>query len=148
MYAKGEGVARDDKAAIDWLLKAAQQGHAEARKEAAELLYTMGRYFEAAGLGHEGAARKLAEEMKQAGKPEAARELLVLFAYQAREAPPPPPAWPRGYSLDAGADPARTIAVRVAGVGSVQAVAVDPGMASPYEIIRWFPETDGKAKPK
>ena len=146
MYAKGEGVARDDKAAADWLLKAAQQGHAEARKEAAELLYTMGRYFEAAGLGHEGAARKLAEELTQAGKPEAARELLILFAAQARELPPPAPAWPRGFSLDAGADPARTIAVRVGGVGSMQAVGVDAGMTSPYEIIRWYPETDGKAK--
>jgi len=144
MYARGEGVARDDKAAVDWLMKAAQQGHPEARKEAGELLYAMGRHFEAAGLGHEGAARKFAEELTQAGKPEAARELLILFAYQAREVPPPPPAWPRGYSLDVGADPVRTIAVRVAGVGSMQAVGIDSAMGNVYDIIRWFPETDSK----
>ena len=115
MYAKGEGVARNDQLALQWLLQAAEQGHPEARKEAGELLNAMGRHEEASALGHEGAARQA-----------------------------PPPAWPQGVSTDPGPDPSRTIAVRVAGVGMAQAVAVDGSMANPYEIIRWFPETDGK----
>jgi TPR repeat protein len=145
MYARGAGVARDDRVAAEWLLKAAQQGHPEARKEAAELLYRMGNDIEAAALGHEGAARRLADKLAAAGQPGAAEELRRRLA----AGPPPflpPPAWPQGVSTDPGVDQSRAIAVRIVGVAIPQAAAIDAAMGNVYDIIRWFPETDGKAR--
>lgn len=147
MYARGEGVPQNDRVAAQWLSKAAQQGHAEARKEAAELFYKMGDDMEAAALGHEGAARRLADKLAKAGQPGAAEELRRYLAAGARQFPAPP-AWPQGVATDPGEDQSRTMVVRIAGVAIAQAAAVDAGMANVYEIIRWFPETDGKAKPK
>jgi TPR repeat protein len=138
MYARGEHVARDDQLAAQWLLRAAEQGHPQARKEAGEALYRMGRDPEAAALGHEGAARRLAEKMSAAGQPGAAEELRRFLAHAQRQAPPPR-AWPEGIATDPGDDPTRTIAIRIAGAGSIQAVAVNPMMASPYDVILWFP---------
>ena len=147
MYARGEGVARDDRVAVEWLVKAAHQGHPEARKEAAELLYRMGNDIEAAALGHEGAARRLADKLVAAGQPGAAEELRRRLA--AGLPPfPPPPAWPQGVSTDPGVDPSRAIAVRIGGVAIPQAAAADAAMGNVYDIIRWFPETDRKAKSK
>jgi hypothetical protein len=147
MYARGEGVAQNDRVAAEWLKKAAQQGHAEARKEAAELFYKMGDDMEAAALGHEGAARRLADKLAKAGQPGAAEELRRYLAAGARQFPAPP-AWPQGVATDPGEDQSRTIAVRIGGVAVPQAAAMDAAMANVYDIIRWFPETDGKAKPK
>jgi TPR repeat protein len=95
MYAKGENVARNDRLAAEWLLRAAEQGHPQARKAAGE-------------------------------------------AYARREAPPAP-VWREGVATDPGEDPSRTLAVRVAGAGSMQAVAINPMVASPYDVILWFP---------
>ncbi len=146
MYARGEGVAKDERVAVEWLVKAAQQGHPEARKEAAELLYRMGNDIEAAALGHEGAARRLADRMAAAGQPGAREELMRYLAAGPRRFPPPP-AWPQGISRQAPEDQTRTIAVRIAGVSIPQAAAVDVGMVNVYDIIRWFPETDVKPPP-
>jgi TPR repeat protein len=145
MYARGGGGPPHDRVAAEWLLKAAQQGHPEARKEAAELLYRMGNDIEAAALGHEGAARRLADKLAAAGQPGAAEELRRRLA--AGPPPfPPPPAWPQGVSTDPGVDQSRAIAVRIVGVAIPQAAAIDAAMGNVYDIIRWFPETDGKAR--
>jgi TPR repeat protein len=141
MYAKGEGVPRDERLAAEWLSKAAQQGHPAARQQAAELLHAQGRHLEAASFGHEGAARALAAEMAKAGNAREAEEFLRRFK-EPREWPAPR-AWPTGMALDPGADPQRALQTRIAGVGSMQAAAADAGMTNLYEIIRWFPETDG-----
>jgi hypothetical protein len=146
MYARGEGVAPDERVAAQWLKKAAQQGHAEARKEAAELFYKLGEDQEAAALGHEAAARRLADKLEKAGYP-GAREELRRYLASPRQFPAPP-AWPEGVTTDPGEDQSRTIAVRIAGVVVPQAAAMDAAMGNVYDIIRWFPETDGKAKPK
>ncbi len=147
MYAKGDGVARNDRVAAEWLLKAAHQGHREAHKKAGELYFAMGDYLQAASLGHEGAARRLAEQLRQAGRPEAAAEILRILQEGQRRLPAAP-TWPQGVSLDPGEDQQRTIMVRVAGVATIQGVGHDAAMGNVYDIIRWFPETDGKAKPK
>jgi TPR repeat protein len=144
MYARGEGVARNDRLAAEWLKKAAGQGHAEARKEAAELFYKMGDDMEAAALGHEAAARRLADKLAQSGQPGAAEELRRYLA--APRHFPAPPAWPQGVTTDPGEDQSRTIMVRIAGVAVPQAAAMDAAMGNVYDIIRWFPETDGKKK--
>ena len=146
MYAKGEGVARDERTAADWLLKAAHQGHPEARKEAAELFFALGEDLQAASLGHEGAARRLADKLIKAGQPDTAAELMRNFRDNQRRRLPPPPVHAQGVATDPGDDPRRTIMVRIAGVGVAQAAAADPAIGNVYDIIRWFPETDGKAK--
>ena len=143
MYARGETVARDERLAAEWLTKAAQHGHAAARREAAEIYYRLGDDVAAAALGHEGAARRLATRMAAAGQPDAAAELRRRLAAGPPQFPPAP-VWPQGISTNAGDDQLRTIAVRIAGVGSMQAAAVDAGIANVYDVIRWFPETDGK----
>jgi len=147
MYAKGEGVPRDERAAAEWLSQAAYQGHAEARKEAGELYYKMGNYMEAAALGHEGAVHALADQAIKAGQPGAAEEYR-RWLHAPKPKPPAARAWPTGISLDPGEDRQRTMQVRAAGVGTAQAVSVNAGVANVYEIIRWFPETDGKGKTK
>jgi len=53
-----------------------------------------------------------------------------------------------GVATDPGDDPQRTIMVRIAGVAAAHAAAADAAMGNVYDIIRWFPETDGKVKPK
>jgi TPR repeat protein len=145
IYAKGAGVPRDERLAAGWLRKAASQGHAEARKEAAELYYQMGEDFEAAALGHEGAARRLAAKLEAAGRRDAAAELRRQIA-----AGPPgfpaPPAFPQGIATDPGDDFSRKVMVRIAGIPVPQAAAHDAGMGNVYDIIRWFPESDGKKK--
>jgi TPR repeat protein len=112
MYARGEGVPRDERAGLEWLLKAADQGHPEASREAADLLQAM-------------------------GQREAAQMLRSRAAV-------PPPAWPQGIATRPPEDFTRTVAIRVAGVAVAQRVAIDAGLASVYDIIRWFPETDGR----
>jgi len=52
-----------------------------------------------------------------------------------------------GIALDPGPDQSRTIALRIGGVAVAQSAGMDAGMANVYDIIRWFPETDGR-KPK
>jgi TPR repeat protein len=148
MYLKGEGVGRDDKLALDWLLKAARQSHPEARKLAGELLHAAGRELEAMELGNEAAARALSAEMAaKSGRPDAAVAFMAQFLeYQRRMAALPPPPRAEGLTLAVPADPVRTIAVRVASAGSVQGIGVDPSYASPDDIIRWFPEIDGRKK--
>jgi TPR repeat protein len=143
MYAKGDGVPRNDEAAAQWLMKAAQQGHPEARKEAGELLYALGRDMEAAALGHEGAARRLAVKLAASGRPDAAAELNRYLA-DARARTPPPPVYPDGIAQDPGADQSREIAVRVGGVGDMQANAMNAATADPYDIIRWYPANEFK----
>jgi TPR repeat protein len=144
IYRKGEGVPRDDQLAAKYLLAAAQQGHVEARKEAGELLYSLGRDEEAAMLGHEAAGKRWAAKMGK-GDPRAEAFMNAMVA-RAKAQVPPPPVFPSGIARDVGADQTRTIAVRVAGVGVAHAAAGDAAIASVYDIIRWFPETDGKKK--
>ena len=48
----------------------------------------------------------------------------------------------------AGEDEARTMFVRGGGVPFTQPAARDAAMADVYDIIRWFPGSDGKPKPK
>jgi TPR repeat protein len=128
---------------VDLLLKAARQGHPQARKEAPERLYRLQRYEEAAELGHDGAMRKLAEQMAQkAGKPEAASQLYLFIKSRYRE--PPAPQWPSGFVIDPGEDQSRTMVVRVGGVAQAFAASADAAIGNLYDIIRWFPETDGK----
>jgi TPR repeat protein len=136
MYAKGDAVPRNDEAALQWLMKAAQQGHPEARKEAGELLYALGRDMDAAALGHEGAARRLALKLAASGRPDAAAELNRFLA-DARSRVPPPPAYPDGIAQHPGADQSREIAVRVGGVGDIQINAISAVTADPWDIIRW-----------
>ena len=143
IFAKGEGVPRDERAAAHWLARAAHQGHAEARKEAGELYYKLGNYMEAAALGHEGAVHALADQAMKSGQP-GAREEYLRWLNAPKPKPPAARAWPTGISLDPGEDQQRTMQVRVAGVGSIQAVAANAAIANVYDIIRWFPETDGK----
>ena len=148
IYARGEGgVPRDEKAAVELLMRAAERGHDGARKEAGELLYAMGRDMEAAALGHEGAIKRLAAKYAAGGHKEAEAELRAYLKESQRRMPPPP-VLPSGVALDPGPDQSRTIAVRVGGVAAPQGAAMDAGMANVYDIIRWFPETDGKAKAK
>ena len=143
MYAHGEDVPRNDRSAVEWLAKAAQQGHPEARREAAELYYAMGEDMQAAALGHEGAARRLAAKLEAAGQRDAAAELRRRIA--AGPPPvPPAPAWPQGIATKPPEDFARAVALRVGGVGVAHAAAMDAALANPWDIIRWFPETDGK----
>ena len=144
MYAKGEHVPRDERMALEWLTKAANYGHADARKEAAELLYAMGDDMAAVRLGHAGAARRLAAKLEASGQRDAAAELRRYLASQPK--PPPPPVYPTGVTTDPGEDQSRTLMVRIAGVGVAHAAGMDAAMGNVYDIIRWFPESDGKAK--
>jgi TPR repeat protein len=118
MYAKGEHVAQDDRAAAQWLTRAAGQGHPQARKEAGELFYRMGL----------DAARRLSAKLGRTIEP---------------PKPFPPPEYPSGASNDPGKDPYRETAVRIAGVGTAHAAAVDAAIGNVYDIIRWFPEAAG-----
>ncbi len=133
----------DEEAAAKWLLKAAEQGHQEARKEAAELFYRKGNYEQATALGHEGAMKKYAEQLAaKAGKPEVAGQIHLFMKSRYRA----PPAFPSvsGVATDQDKDFARTVALRVASVATAHAATVDAAIANVYDIIRWFPETDGK----
>jgi hypothetical protein len=143
IYAKGEIVPRNDELATEWLARAAEQGHPQARKEAAELYYAMGKDAEAVALGHEGAARRLSAKLKAAGHPDADAELHRYLA-NAPTRFPPPPVWPEGIARDPGDDPARSIAIRVGGVADFQSAAINAATANAWDIIRWFPETDSK----
>jgi len=145
LYAKGEVVARDDELAVEWLVKAAHQGHPQARVEAGDLLFSMGRDIEATQLGHEGAARRLAAKLAVQGHPSALADLDRYLA-EVRSRFPPPPVYPSGVASDPGTDQFRERAIRVSGVGDMQANAMNAAIASPWDIIRWFPETDGKRR--
>ncbi len=59
---------------------------------------------------------------------------------------PPVPTWPEGISTDPGEDKQRAMQVRVAAVPVPQAAARDAAIGNVYDIVRWFPETDGKKK--
>ena len=144
IYARGEGVPRNEPLAAVYLQNAAQQGHPEARKEAAELFYKMGMDQEAAALGHDGAARRLAEKLDGKGYP-GSREELRRYLAQPRSFPPPPK-FPEGLSRDPGPDQSRTMTVRVGGVAVAQSAAFDANQSNVWDIIRWFPETDGRKK--
>jgi TPR repeat protein len=147
IYARGEGgVPRDEKAAVELLTKAAERGHDGARKEAGELLYAMNRDMEAAALGHEGAIKRLSAKYAAGGHKEAEAELRAYLRESQRRMAPPP-VLPSGIALDPGPDQSRTIALRIGGVGVAQSAGMDAGMGNVYDIIRWFPETDGR-KPK
>ncbi len=119
MYAKGEGVPQNDRAADELLLEAAQQGHREA-------------------------VRAFADRLAQKGYSRRAELFMRAFDEQARARPAP--AWPTGLSLDPGEDEQRKIQTRVAGVAMAQAVALDAGIGNVYEVIPWIPEIDGKKK--
>lgn len=144
IYRNGAGVPRDDRTAVQWLYKAASQGHAEARREAAEIFYELGEDAQAAQLGHVGAARRLAAEMKKKGHPNADEELRRYLADPPKA--PPRLAFPTGVVSDPGEDQYRKRVVRIAGVGTAHAAGHDAGMGNVYDIIRWFPPTDGIAK--
>ena len=144
IYAKGEGVPRNEPLAAVHLQNAAQQGHVEARKEAAELFYKMGMDQEAAALGHDGAAKRLAAKLDGKGYP-GSREDLRRYLAQPREFPPPPK-FASGISRDAGPDQGRAMTVRVGAVAIAQGAAHDAGQSNVWDIIRWFPETDGRKK--
>lgn len=126
------------------LQNAAQQGHVEARKEAAELFYKMGMDQEAAALGHDGAAKRLAAKLDGKGYP-GSREELRRYLSQPRSFPPPPK-FAEGISRDPGPDQGRAMTVRVGAVAIAQGAAVDAGQSNVWDIIRWFPETDGRKK--
>jgi len=128
---------------VEWLVKAAHQGHPQARVEAGDLLFSMGRDIEATQLGHEGAARRLAAKLAVQGHPSALADLDRYLA-EVRSRFPPPPVYPSGVASDPGTDQFRERAIRVSGVGDMQANAMNAAIASPWDIIRWFPETDGK----
>jgi TPR repeat protein len=145
IYLKGDGVPRDDQLAAKYLKGAAEQGHAGARKEAGELLYSMGRDEEASALGHEAATKRWAKKRSQ-GNPQAEAYLLALAERNKRQLELPPPVFPRGISRDPGPDHTRALAVRVGGVAVAHGAAGDAAIANVYDIIRWFPETDGKKK--
>lgn len=136
MYARGEDAPKDDKAALEWLLKAARQGHPQARAEAAELLYRAGEDMAAAELGHSRAANRVAARIAASGKP---AEAAAFRAQLAALRPPPPPVYPSGVDLDPGKDFARDTPVRIAGLGLAEAAAGDAAIANVYDIIRWFP---------
>jgi len=146
MYRKGENVARDDKAALDWLLRAAHQNHPEARKEAAQIHYEMGNDAAATMLGHEAAARRFAAKLDADGQHEAAAQLRRYLAQPPRF--PAAPTWAQGIATAAGEDESRTMFHRGGGVPLPKPAAADPAIADVYDIIRWFPGSDGKPKPK
>ena len=98
-------------------------------------------------MGDERSARIVVEQLANAGHKDAAAELSRRLE-EGRKAAPAMPAWPQGINRDLGEDQQRTMAVRIAGVAVPQAAAMDAAMANPYDIIRWFPETDGKAAAK
>jgi len=143
MYRKGENVPRDDKAALDWLLRAANQANPEARKEAAQIHYEMGDDARAAMLGHEAAGRRLVAKLDAVGDHQAAAELRRYLAQPPRF--PAAPTWPQGITA-AREDEARTMFFRGGGVPLPQPAARDAAMADVYDIIRWFPGSDGKKK--
>jgi hypothetical protein len=78
------------------------------------------------------------------GDPVAA-ERLYRFLTERRRLPAPPP-WPEGITTDPGEDLPRKMQIRIAGVAVARAAARDAAIANVYDIIRWFPETDGKKK--
>jgi hypothetical protein len=104
----------------------------------------MGDDMAAVRLGHAGAARRLAAKLEASGQRDAAAELRRYLASQPK--PPPSPVYPTGVTTDPGEDQSRTLAVRIAGVGVAHAAGMDAAMGNVYDIIRWFPESDGKAK--
>ena len=144
IYANGEGTKRDEREAVKWLAAAARQGHPEARKEAAALYFALGDMVEAAAYGHAGAQKALAAQLATAGPKEQAE--LLQRMYGGPPAFPPPPVWPQGIALEAGEDTQRTLQVRSAGTGARHAAAQNAALANIYDIIRWFPETDGKPR--
>ncbi len=144
MYAKGENAPRDEREAVKWLAAAARQGHPEARKEAAELYYKLGDLVEAMAYGHPRAEKELAARLAAASDAEKAEYLKRMYA--APRGFPPPIVHPAGITRDAGEDRERHMAVRVAGMATAYAAAGDAAIANVYDIVRWFPETDGKPK--
>jgi TPR repeat protein len=147
LYRQGGEIKRDDQEALRWFAKAADQGHPEARKEAADLLFGMGKHQEAALLGHEGAALALAARATAQGGPAAGAQVLLLMKSMSGKAPVKVD-WPQGAATDPGADQQRTMSVRAANVAVPQAATSDASIASVFEVIRWFPETDAKPKPR
>lgn len=145
LYARGEHVARNDTEALVWLRRAAEQGHADARREAAAAHFRLGQYMEAALLGHEGALAALAAKLVAEGKAAAVPEVTMKIRAMS-ERQPPVPTWPEGISTDPGEDKQRAMQVRVAAVPVPQAAARDAAIGNVYDIVRWFPETDGKKK--
>jgi len=139
MLARVEGVARDDQAALRWLLKATDQGHVEARREAGDLLFRMGKMQEAALHGNPVALAALA-----ASTPAGPAIALRIQAEASR--PIPKPNWPQGIARHPGEDHMRKFALRVAAVPIPQAAAGDAGIANLYDIIPWVPEIDGRKK--
>ena len=95
-------------------------------------------------LGHDGAAKRLAAKLDGKGYP-GSREELRRYLAQPRSFPPMPK-FPDGIASDAGPDQSRTMAVRVGSVAIAQGAAHDAGQSNVWDIIRWFPETDGKKK--
>lgn len=152
MYLRGEGIAADENIALEWLSRAGRQGHAQARKEAGDIYYRRGQDQQAIEFGNMAAARKYAAlypvrrglenpySEGQGGDSGAA----FLRRIEEHERMLAARRWPDGLSLEVPEDSQRKVAIRVAGVGSAQGIGVDAGLANPYEIIRWFPETDGK----
>jgi len=144
MYANGEGVKPNEDAALEWLTRAGRQGHPQARSQAADLYFKRGQDLVAIEFGSAAAARKVAAQLALRGGPDAAAGFLRDF--EARERSLQARQWLDGLALEIAEDRMRAIAVRIAGVGSMQAIGVDAALASPYDVIRWFPETDGKPK--
>jgi len=143
MYAKGEDVARDENVALDWFTKAARQGHPQARREAGDIYFRRDKLYEAMEFGDERAARAFAARILASGNPEGARLFMREFeAHEQSIRSRPEPA--RGFALAVADDPARKIAFRLAVAPSVQGIGIDPSIASPFDVILWFPEPKPK----
>ncbi|HEY5896012.1 MAG TPA: tetratricopeptide repeat protein [Burkholderiales bacterium] len=151
VYLNGEGVERNEDTALQWLARAGRQGHLQARKEAGELYFKQGKDAEAIELGNAAAARKFALRLQLGypgiysegrGSPSYAEFMRQFEERERAIASRPPP--PDGLALEVEVE--KPPALRFASAGSVQGIGLDPSFASPYEVIRWFPETDGKPK--
>ena len=86
----------------------------------------MGMDQEAAMLGHDGAAKRLAAKLDGKGYPGSREGAAPLPRVQPRIFPPPPK-FPSGISRDAGPDQSRTMTVRVGGVAVAQSASFDAG---------------------
>jgi hypothetical protein len=112
-----------------------------------QIYYEMGNDAGAAMLGDEAAARRFAAKLDADGQHEAAAQLRRYLAQPPRI--PAAPTWPQGIATAAGEDEARSMFHRGGGVPITQPAARDDAaMADVYDIIRWFPGSDGKAQPK
>ncbi|HEX4926400.1 MAG TPA: hypothetical protein VFV74_00220 [Burkholderiales bacterium] len=149
MFTEGTGAPADPAAAFEWYRPGADAGIASAQ-------YRIGHMY-ATGEGvprDAGLAERWLIKANEQGHPQARKEIVALLRSQGRlleadmfERQPLPESWhwgPDGISSDPGEDALRSHPLRAGNVGMAQSAAGDAAIANPYEIIRWFPESDGK----